>query len=289
MLLTKKNYLLLLAVACLLLVVFSFTDLQISKAIAIDANNLNAYSSFFYIYGEVPMVIILVIAGNIMMIAGVKGASLGKRILHFALSALFLVLGTWMNVLMLAERLELGESHTLFTIMNIVIIAVITIGAQVYGYNRFSSENIKYLLRMVYVSVLYACITLLLIEFIKTGWGRVRFRDLAPDHANFSPWYLIQGEDGKSFPSGHSANSFTIVAISLFAIRSMKWKKILFFGGFAWWLLTAVSRINASAHYASDVTAGFMISMSVLVFFYWLFNRGQQSSITKTSRKGVSV
>lgn len=285
MLITKKSYAIMMAVAALLLLVFSFTDLQISKAIA---TNQSAFGEFFYIYGEMAIVIIMFLAGNVFLAVAAKETRWGKKLFLYVLGVIMVILSIVMHIVMLMFRLELENSKTLFIVLSMIIMLLITVIMQRYAYVRFSAEDRNYLLRMAYTSIIYIIVTMFVIEGIKAGWGRVRFRDLLPDYSNFSPWYLIQGEGGASFPSGHSANSFATVAISLFVLPQYKrLKQVILYGGFIWWLVTAFSRVYYSAHYASDVTVGLMISLSLLSLTYYVFNRNYHYSFVH--QRGANI
>ncbi|WP_106769648.1 phosphatase PAP2 family protein [Paenibacillus faecalis] len=271
MLVTKKSYTLMMAIAALLLLIFAFTDLQISQAIA---TTKSSFGEFFFIYGESAIVIIMFLAGNVFLASAVKDTGWGKKTLLYSLGSIMIILSVVMHIGMFTFRLDLGHSENLFITLSVIIMLLMTLAMQRYAYIRFSTEDRSYLLKIAYTSVIYIMVTILVIEGIKAGWGRVRFRDLLPDYSNFSPWYVIQGEGGSSFPSGHSANSFATVALSLFVLPQHKrLKQLIFYGGFLWWFLTALSRVIYSAHYASDVTAGFMISLSILCLFYAVFHR----------------
>ncbi|MGZ9583784.1 phosphatase PAP2 family protein [Paenibacillus marinisediminis] len=261
------------AIAAVLLLLFSFTDLEISKAIATIKTS---FGEFFFIYGEMSTVILMFLAGNVFLASALKGVTRGKKLLHYGLGVIMIVFSIFMHVAMLAYRLELEASTTVFAVVSLIVMLVITLVLQRYAYVRFSDEDRSYLLKIAYTSIIYLFVIALLIEGIKMGWGRVRFRDLMPDYSNFSPWYQIQGEGGSSFPSGHSANSFMAVAISLFVLpQYKKLKQLVFIGGFIWWFTTATSRVYYSAHYASDVTVGFMISISLMFLIYNFLHRNQ--------------
>jgi undecaprenyl-diphosphatase len=84
---------------------------------------------------------------------------------------------------------------------------------------------------------------------------------------------------GYSFPSGHSMVGFVFyVVIAYFTtmyIKSSKWKTAIWFWAFLMILIVGISRIVLSAHYPSDVLAGYAIGslyvLSVLKVYKELY------------------
>ena len=107
------------------------------------------------------------------------------------------------------------------------------------------------------------------IQIVKFFWGRVRFRELDAVFSQFTPWYLPQGFTGfDSFPSGHAATGFMLLAILILLEKKKMWMKNLALTLIIFWgILLAFSRVVIGAHYASDVLFGsFFI---ILSFFYF--------------------
>lgn len=82
-------------------------------------------------------------------------------------------------------------------------------------------------------------------------------------------------ENGYSFPSGHSMVSLAFYGFFIYVIfhkRYSKLKKVLLSIPFALLtLLIGISRIYLGVHYASDVLAGFALSMAYLIIYVKLF------------------
>ncbi|MBQ8659330.1 MAG: phosphatase PAP2 family protein [Bacilli bacterium] len=104
----------------------------------------------------------------------------------------------------------------------------------------------------------------LLNQSVKLVFGRSR-----PEFIN-----LIE-EGGYSFPSGHSMVSLAFYGFFIYMIfhkRYSKKKKVLLSIPFALLtLLIGISRIYLGVHYASDVLAGFALSMAYLIIYVKLF------------------
>ena len=86
---------------------------------------------------------------------------------------------------------------------------------------------------------------------------------------------LLHAVNGFSFPSGHSFCSFTFFGLLIYIVwkdtklkKSYKWivTGMLFLFAFT----IALSRVYLHVHYASDVLAGFCLSVIWLTFSYWV-------------------
>jgi membrane-associated phospholipid phosphatase len=109
---------------------------------------------------------------------------------------------------------------------------------------------------------------------IKYVWGRVRFRELDAAFSQFTPWYCPQGITGfDSFPSGHAATGFILLAIIILLEKKKLWiKNLALVVIILWGILLASSRVVIGAHYASDVLFGsFFIILTFLLFHKYYF------------------
>ena len=86
---------------------------------------------------------------------------------------------------------------------------------------------------------------------------------------------LLHAVNGFSFPSGHSFCSFTFFGILIYVVwkdtklkKNMKWIVTSFLFLFAFTI--ALSRVYLHVHFASDVVAGFCLSIIWLTFAYWI-------------------
>ena len=97
------------------------------------------------------------------------------------------------------------------------------------------------------------------------------------------PEPLTSNVIGYSYPSGHSFSSFTFCGLLIYIIwksnlsRIWKWiiSVVLFFFAF----MVAFSRVYLHVHYASDVAAGFLLSVIWLSICYYLFSIVRPSKI----------
>jgi membrane-associated phospholipid phosphatase len=132
----------------------------------------------------------------------------------------------------------------------------------------------KYLMKALKVMIVcMICLfgELATIEGLKLLFGRMRYRYWISTNDAFWPWYRLNGKpasDGyKSFPSGHTANSFVVMSLTFFfdAFGKKKAGDIARIGALCWVIFAMTTRIMAGAHFLSDVAAGFLVSFTILV------------------------
>ena len=151
--------------------------------------------------------------------------------------------------------------------------------AAYFGYKLSQKSEDSELLKKTLFLVAISLVTLLIISATKEFMCRPRFRFvLAADNIEyFKNWWQsgreiktslgmgIESDEFASLPSGHSAYSmfaiFMFPALSEY-IREIKKFKIYLFGlGFAWWVITALSRLTLGAHYLTDVTIAGLVTI----------------------------
>lgn len=140
---------------------------------------------------------------------------------------------------------------------------------------KISSANYKYFRRVAIMSIVYLITLTIVINSIKIIWARPRYWAVVSGEASFYPWYVINGDHVgtvtnafKSFPSGHTANAFASLALSLWFTTK---RSTVFNLMMVWAILTAASRIFAGQHYLTDTIMGGLISFSLFLIFYKLF------------------
>lgn len=106
---------------------------------------------------------------------------------------------------------------------------------------------------------------LIAIQGLKQVWGRARFRDLSPDFAEYTAWYMPQGDTGEaSFPSGHTGMAWLLLPLILLVPHTNRRGRIIV-GALVvtWSVLMAISRVKIGAHFASDVLFASAIEIAV--------------------------
>lgn len=155
-----------------------------------------------------------------------------------------------------------------FKILSFVLAAIVFISSVVIV-NRISQEKLREFKNIAIVFILLVVLEILIVSILKVVWGRHRMRSIESIE-QFKHWYQISGPTANnefmSFPSGHTANGFVILAYSMFLPYFKKIKPNLFISfALTWGGLVALSRVVLGAHFLSDVLVGGYIT--ILVFY----------------------
>ncbi len=256
----KINLVLFFLIWVTLAILTGFYDLEISKFIV---NQNSDWARFLENYGMIPGLLVIM-SGVYIYYSYIKSRS--DTWSYFQRSVFFLV--------------NSGLTYYLFEILlsrivsdNLILFLVISFSINLIAFlvlhkkNPVSSSSlIKYSKVVIGMAFWGYVIGIQIVKFI---WGRVRFRELDAVFSQFTPWYLPQGFTGfDSFPSGHAATGFMLLAILILLEKKKMWMKKLSLTLIIFWgILLAFSRVVIGAHYASDVLFGsFFI---ILSFFYF--------------------
>lgn len=140
----------------------------------------------------------------------------------------------------------------------------------------FGRSERRELQAFAFATILLAIVfPLLFVSGLKLIVYRVRFRNLLPDHSNFTPWFAspIQvslNNSVASFPSGHTAMAFMLLPV-IFLFRKSAWKYLVAVLVVGWGVFIACSRVVIGAHYASDVLFSACFGAVVTILLYKLF------------------
>lgn len=218
-------------------------------------------------YGEIPGLIVALIGIHIYIVT-IKASSNIKTIL---ITGFLLTVGSLVTIYILWLGALGISNQTIFFNSNRNIFFLIAI---------FSNILISYLFRKRYKfskkSVLFSRISfkmffygnIIFVFLLKILWGRIRFRDLSQDYSDFTTWYLPNGINGnQSFPSGHAAMGFMLLALFIFLGNKSLLIRIIFKGLiFSWAIAVSISRVVIGAHYTSDIVFGsFIMIISYLL------------------------
>lgn len=265
----------------LLMLVGTFFDLQISHWQADVSDNfiINGYFRFFEIFGEFAFSLIPAVVFAFFANFGFRKDGTIKWI-QTILNGLGLLMFSFLEFAGFARYLfpEGGHSHgtvtpTMYAISLVlgIILAVVLFKAM----DKIKDEDYKYFRRVAIMSIVYVVVLTIAVNGIKFIWARPRYWMVASGEATFVPWYIINGNNitdvtnaYMSFPSGHTANAFASLALSLWFVN--KGDK-LFNVFMIWGLLTAMSRIFAGQHYLTDTIMGGLLSFTLFVLLLKLF------------------
>ena len=211
-------------------------------------------------YGEIPGLLVILIAIHIYIVT-LKESSNIKTILF---TSFLLTTASLVTIYMLwAISLAITGNPAFFNYNEIyffvaAIIANIFTSLLFKKHNKFSKKSILFS-RLTFKMFFYGY--LVIIQPLKIFWGRIRFRDLSENYSNFTAWYIPNGITGnQSFPSGHAAMGFILMALFIFIMDKSFFKRIFFKAIIiSYAIAVCISRIIVGAHYTSDVLFGAMI------------------------------
>ena len=231
-------------------------------------------------YGEIPGLIIILIGVHIYIVT-LKVSSNIKTILF---TGFLLTIGSLITIYIIALlSLAINESWEFFsTNRSYFFLAAILLNILI---SLLFRKKFKYSKK----SVLFSRISfkmffygyLLIATPLKIFWGRIRFRDLAKNYSDFTPWYWPNGITGNdSLPSGHAAMSFMLIVLFIFFMDKAFYKRILFKGLIiGWGIVVCASRVVIGAHFTSDILFGAMI---IVVTYLFLINNADKTLKSET-------
>lgn len=189
------------------------SDLWISVSLY---NPNSGWAIFLEKFGEIPGLIVILIGIHIYIVT-LRTSSNIKTILF---TGLLLTTGSLITIYIVwALAFGLSDSTLLFNEnRNYFFLAAILLNillSLVYRKRHKFSKKAILFSRIAFKMFFYGYI--LFVQPLKILWGRIRFRDLTANYSDFTPWYLPQGITGnQSFPSGHAAMGFMMIALFVF-------------------------------------------------------------------------
>ena len=224
--------------------------------ISINLYNPNtAWAIFIEKYGEIPGLLV-VLTGIHIYIVTLKASSNIKTILFngFLLTtgSLITLYIFWLISLALSNSTALFNDNRSYFFLA-AIVSNIFISLLFRKRYKFSKKSVLFS-RITFKTFFYGY--LLIATPLKILWGRIRFRDLAENYSDFTPWYWPNGITGnQSLPSGHAAMSFIMIVLFIFFMDKPFYKRIILKGlAISWGLAVCASRVVMGAHFTSDLS-----------------------------------
>ena len=249
------------ATGFLLLVVAAFFDLTLSLEMY---NPSSFFGKCFDVLGQAPCYLMLPL--SVSFIFAYVFNKKGKLALLFKIGCVFASVAVWAVIM----HIYFGEEVSLF----IQLLISLPFNALLFAFIKCSEQTKIKLLKFAVFTLIVISLSILVNQALKFLWGRYRFRDLvkADNLEAFTPWWHIRGINGnKSFPSGHVTAATTMFVI-MYACELFNFKKgvkITLASLISVYVVcVALSRIVLGAHYLSDVTAGFMITLTIYIILY---------------------
>ena len=127
--------------------------------------------------------------------------------------------------------------------------------------------DVSNILNISYKIVFWVFFMLVCLFIIEIIWGAIKyfFFKPRPKPMKYSNWYekILAG----SFPSLHSARTFTLFLFALIFVKN--YVVVVWF--FLFWVLISYSRIYLKKHYLKDILGGAVLSGLVFFLFLILF------------------
>ncbi|MGO4542836.1 phosphatase PAP2 family protein [Paenibacillus sp. 2TAB19] len=257
-----------------LMLVFSFADMSLSKAVYNETHS--RFGAFFENFGEHPAFMIFFIAGNILF-RNARDKSFARKLAIRIASAFFMGLGG-IGMIFIGVSRQFGWDGGSVLLTSVVAVIIVSVIVQLL-LNRVPDEKIKVYNMAAWAGIGIVFTEMIVVNVLKIFWGRMRFRNMNGDYSQFTNWFLPNGiqkngvtaEVFKSFPSGHSANGWTMLVWMLFMPFVKIWRNTMLIIAIAWGLCTSYSRIVMGDHFATDVLFGaFITACSMIVWCKWL-------------------
>ena len=263
--LTKTERWILYPLLAVLLVVFTFTDLPIMEGLY---DVTNPYGQIVSMLGEAPFQFLAVLGGVLIFRFRPKDL-LWKNLLFGAIGAVLAVfMAAYGGGLIYTYFGQFGYAVGLWVAF---VVAFLYLGVAILLAYLIKTDHPKGALAFgIYVLAMYAAIWLAMV-ILKMLWYRPRYRFLVSGRNTtgvaFRPWYALSfgfwDDDYSSFQSGHVMNALGLIALTgLSFFLPLSWKASLTIRivAYVWAVMTGLARIIVGAHFATDVTAGFLVA-----------------------------
>ncbi|MHA1233108.1 MAG: phosphatase PAP2 family protein [Candidatus Helarchaeota archaeon] len=252
----------------LLALIFGIYDLQISIEVTswtmipgAIGNFIKTFGEFGADYGEGPSWGLIFVA--IAILIGSISKNYKKQIIPAIVIVVLFGVLLCLGIILSSEDLIWYGGFISTTVLIFLILILI---------RKYDMKKIR---NLAWIIFLLAIINpLLFVNVLKPLCGRVRFRDLAPDFSNYTPWFLPPGPDfdNLSFPSGHTAMGWMFLPLLILFRNKKKGVKIITsFLIIGWGIFVGFSRIIVGAHYASDVLFPTCVAFLTVIFLYKKF------------------
>lgn len=276
-----RDILIVLAFIITFFILGSFYDLKISNALY-DAVSTNMFGVVMSGVAEWPIYFTIVFSGALLILSTLK-CKKSIKIISIIVGSFAIIAGsilafeTFQNI----SNFQITEQYeSLIKYLGLALVLVITGLIVFFTLTKLNKLDSKVTLHISITLLLIIGFELITFTFFKYLWSRPRpyYLVLEPT-ASFSSWWQLNpffalSQDHSSyftsFPSGHTATAMVMsILLPLLTLLCPKTKDndklrvILFYVGYGWALITALSRIYAGAHFLSDTAAGMLSTLII--------------------------
>lgn len=279
---SKKNWIIfsIIGAVCFLglAITFFFLDLNISIAVASDnLKNPNIFLKTCAALGEFPIYIGPLLFG--LVYGRTNKTKLWQLIANFVGFIVIYIAGVRLLGGVFEEFFESELGTLQYALLAPISLLLYTLMFLLF--QKFSVENLEKLRDVSLIMLLVSCSSFVCVQVVKHVVGRVRFRALDETYSEFTNFLTIKeflgglnGDNHKSFPSGHTASAACLLTCSLIPLKlsKNKWMPLITLGlSFLYVIMIALSRVFMGAHYASDVLFGFAFTSACYIVCYVIF------------------
>ena len=284
-----------------LILVGTFADLEVSKSLAVlnkgEYYTHSLFAAFFEVVGEMPVYILPSTAAFIIMQYLLQGElSKAKRytIIFIAFLVVFAlnIFASFKLVLNAHNYVNLGWVYSgIFQyFIYILVSAIFTLFCYIISMWLTNKGNLKNLAICSLIVIFTAILSQIVTQSIKPFALRARYRymNYLGNFSLYSPWYdfnannivgeLAKKDYFKSFPSGHTTAAAMMLTLILFTTSFGEFKKryirsIIISVAVLFPVVVGFSRIQAGAHYLTDVSFGLLITLTAMLISKWAVNK----------------
>ncbi len=293
----RKNlkFIVIFAVLFISLLIGTFFDLEISRAISeVEPGkyySTNVFAVFFECFGEMPVYILPSIALGILFFY-LKKLSPMKKTPKIILMTGFVICAVALNFYGSHKLLKYYGIHVSVIKMSDLLkrlcevsMGVIFTAVWFFIASLVKEKYLKSLAICSLIVVFTAFLSQVLVQVIKPLFGRARYRlmNITGDFSEFTRWYEInigkkvtlsqiamgaESDGYKSFPSGHTAAAGIVLSLmSIPAVLNIGKRRsgLITAATLIFVFIVAYSRILMGAHYLTDVTMGAIITLASYV------------------------
>jgi len=240
-----------------LMVVFTFADYPIARAIYHPGTG---FAELFETIATIPMPIMGIFATVSFWLAMDKGNKV-KTVLMTVLLAMnfmyFFFIGAF----------SIRDAMPALFVPFLVLYGAWTVASVFIARRWLAGDAREMFVAVVKVLLITCAVGVIGEDIIKSIFGRIRFYRLESLGAEFQPWFVIQGampfgdRFNSSFPSGHAAKSIMPIALLVLPyltdrLQKPETRRIVVFCCAVFMVLTWIARMMDGMHYASDVLTG---------------------------------
>ncbi|MBI9011593.1 MAG: phosphatase PAP2 family protein [Clostridiales bacterium] len=248
----------------LTLLAFGTIDYDVSMNLV---NKESLFGEFFNRHGEFPVGLVMLIGVGILFATRKKEKTV-NNILGYIFAIPFMFLFSFFIGIMpfnyAYEHTEGSIPSGMFILAIVISVVIFTLSLIVI--KKMGRERLMKYRKIALLFVLLGISSLVVVNVVKIIWARPRMRSISSIE-EFKYWFEINGlsfdNELKSFPSGHTANGFLMVALA-YLLPTKVWRNRFMIFGIAWGSCVALSRVILGAHFLSDVIVGGFATIVVM-------------------------